>query len=91
MGDSGTGKTYALRTLVDAGITPFVFFLDMSERSAIQPEEPPAGVRALTPIEETLSTLADLVTSLANSRKWNRKTAIAQSARSTSRPSLWCR
>jgi len=25
MGDSGTGKSYALRTLVDAGITPFVF------------------------------------------------------------------
>lgn len=28
MGDSGTGKTYALRTLLEAGITPMVFFLE---------------------------------------------------------------
>ena len=28
MGDSGTGKTYALRTLVEAGITPFVIFTE---------------------------------------------------------------
>jgi hypothetical protein len=28
MGDSGTGKTYSLRTLVDAGITPFVLFTE---------------------------------------------------------------
>lgn len=28
MGDSGTGKTYALRTLVDAGITPFILFTE---------------------------------------------------------------
>jgi hypothetical protein len=28
MGESGTGKTYAIRTLVDAGITPFVIFTE---------------------------------------------------------------
>lgn len=28
MGESGTGKTYSLRTLLDAGITPFVLFTD---------------------------------------------------------------
>lgn len=28
MGDSGTGKTHSLRTLIDAGITPFCFFLE---------------------------------------------------------------
>lgn len=28
MGDSGTGKTHALRTLIDAGITPFVIFTE---------------------------------------------------------------
>jgi len=33
MGDSGTGKTYALRTLIDAGITPFVI---ATEQNAIQ-------------------------------------------------------
>lgn len=33
MGDSGTGKTTALRTLIDAGITPFVI---ATEQNAIQ-------------------------------------------------------
>jgi hypothetical protein len=28
MGDSGTGKTYALRTLIEAGITPFILFTE---------------------------------------------------------------
>lgn len=28
MGESGTGKTYAIRTLIDAGITPFCIFLE---------------------------------------------------------------
>lgn len=28
MGDSGTGKTYSIRTLVQAGITPFVIFTE---------------------------------------------------------------
>lgn len=28
MGDSGTGKTYSIRTLLDAGITPFVIFTE---------------------------------------------------------------
>jgi hypothetical protein len=28
MGDSGTGKTHAIRTLVEAGITPFVIFTE---------------------------------------------------------------
>ncbi len=28
IGDSGTGKTYALRTLLDAGITPFIIFTE---------------------------------------------------------------
>lgn len=28
MGDSGTGKTYALRTLLDAGVTPFIIFTE---------------------------------------------------------------
>lgn len=28
MGDSGTGKTYSIRTLLDAGITPFIIFTE---------------------------------------------------------------
>lgn len=28
MGDSGTGKTYAIRTLLDAGVTPFIIFTE---------------------------------------------------------------
>jgi AAA+ superfamily predicted ATPase len=28
MGDSGTGKTYAIRTLIEAGITPFIIFTE---------------------------------------------------------------
>ena len=28
IGDSGTGKTYAIRTLLDAGVTPFIIFTE---------------------------------------------------------------
>lgn len=28
LGDSGTGKTYAIRTLLDAGLTPFIIFTE---------------------------------------------------------------
>jgi AAA domain len=33
MGDSGTGKTHALRTLVEAGITPFVIFTEPGQET----------------------------------------------------------
>jgi len=28
LGDSGTGKTYSIRTLLDAGLTPFIIFTE---------------------------------------------------------------
>lgn len=41
MGDSGTGKTHALRTLIDAGVTPFII---ATEQNCIQTlKDIPAG------------------------------------------------
>jgi hypothetical protein len=40
VGESGSGKTYSIRTLVDAGVTPFIIFTENSMRTLVDiPDE----------------------------------------------------
>ena len=40
MGDAGTGKTHSLKTLIDAGITPFVLFMEQGRESLMGQVKP---------------------------------------------------
>lgn len=60
MGPSGSGKTYSIRTLVDAGITPFVIFTEpgMEVVSDIPPEK--LHWRYVPPVSSSLDALSDM-------------------------------
>lgn len=70
MGDTGTGKTYSLRTLVDSGITPFVLFTEPGMESLGKAcADLPAGSYHWQWIPPTVSDWSSLIKTAENVNK----------------------
>ena len=60
MGPSGTGKTYSIRTLVDAGITPFVIFTEPGREVLQDIPSSKLHWKYIPPTTSDLGALADM-------------------------------
>lgn len=62
MGDAGTGKTHQLKTLIDAGITPYVLFMEQGRESLMGQVKPGEKwhYKYVRPISTGFSELADM-------------------------------
>lgn len=81
LGASGSGKTHSFRTLVDAGITPFVLFTENSMRTISDIPDAKLHWRYLAPAQAPFDTLlrsAESVNTLSfegitKQQNWNKK------------------
>lgn len=69
MGGTGTGKTYVIRTLIEAGITPFVIFTEPGMESLSDLDSHPYHWTYIPPVTSDWSTL-EAIGKTVNSVTW---------------------